>query len=116
MKKSLSLINYLLLFSVLSACQTKQPKTTENKIDTNKSSFTSDSSPNSKVVISSDTSKNNTSTSTHSVKQTTNVSPNNPSNQKAIKSEKINIKRIEHSTDYPEKLDSIKMAKAKLKK
>lgn len=100
MRKLLLLTNCLSLCALLSSCQTPTSKSTDTIVE-------------SKVVIPQDTSKTNNNTATHSDKQTTNANSTNSSTQKTKTTE---IKRIEHGSSNQAKLDSIKQAKAKLKK
>lgn len=113
MRKLLLLTNFLSLCALLSSCQTPTSKNSENNSAVIQSVNSTDTIVESKVVIPQDTSNANNNTATHSDKQTTNVNSTNSSTQKTKTTE---TKRIEHGSNNQAKLDSIKQAKAKLKK
>jgi hypothetical protein len=113
MRKLLLLTNCLLLCVLLSTCQTPTSKSTESNSPVLQTANSTDTIAESKVVIPQDTSKTKNNTATQSDKQTTNANSTNSSPQKTKTTE---IKRIEHGSSNQAKLDSIKQAKAKLKK
>lgn len=113
MRKLLLLTNCLSLCALLSSCQTPTTKNTESNSTVLQTTNSTDTIVESKVVITQDTSKTNNNMTTHSDKQTTNANSTNSSTQKTKTTE---IKRIEHGSSNQAKLDSIKQAKAKLKK
>ena len=114
MRKLLLLTNSFVLCALLSSCQTPTKKNSEIEVKASTTFVAKDSVANTKVVIQNDTTKSNT--STHSDKQTTTVNPTNSNNQKTTNAKPTQTKRIEHGSDNQAKLDSIKKAKAKLKK
>ena len=113
MRKLLLLTNCLSLCALLSSCQTPTSKNTESNSTVIQTANSSDTIIESKVEIPQDTSNTNNNTATHSDKQTTNVNSTNSSVQTLKTTE---TKRIEHGSNNQAKLDSIKQAKAKLKK
>jgi len=113
MRKLLLLTNCLSLCALLSSCQTPTSKSTENNSTVLQTAKSTDTIVENKVVITQDTAKTNNNTATHSDKQTTKVNSTNSSTQTTKTTE---TKRIEHGSDNQAKLDSIKKAKAKLKK
>jgi hypothetical protein len=114
MRKLLLLTNCLSLCALLSSCQTTTSNSTENKTDTTQTVVAIDSIAKSKVVSQADTLMKNT--STHSETKTTNANSSNSSKQQTTQTKTKEIKRIEHGSNDQAKLDSIKNAKAKIKK